>query len=376
MNNWKLRTWSEVLTIVNGKNQKEVQDKNGKYPIYGSGGLMAYANDYLCDENTTIIGRKGTINSPIYVRTKFWNVDTAFGVSPGDELNPKYLYYFCLAYDFTKHNKSTTLPSLAKRDLLKIEMPVPSSLEIQQKIVFKLDNIFEKMDTAINLLEENIEYVQALMGSVIDEAFKEGEDEGWPILKFIDFAYLRHGHQFRKYDFVKEGIPVVKIGQCQKDGSLDLTNCNYIDSSRLEEFEDDRIYEGDLLMALTGGTLGKVTWVDKDYGDLVQNYRVGNFFPIKGKSIKRFLMYILMSSYFQNLVASKVNQGAQPNIGKENIDNLMVPLPSIETQERLIKKFDIVLNSQMKILQALKLKIKNIEALKKSILDKAFKGEL
>ena len=90
-----VKKWSDVLTIVSGKNQKEVVSLDGKYPIYGSGGIMGYANNYLCEAGTTIVGRKGTINKPIFVNEPFWNVDTAFGISPGDKLCHKYLYYFC-----------------------------------------------------------------------------------------------------------------------------------------------------------------------------------------------------------------------------------------------------------------------------------------
>ena len=68
----------EVCKVVHGKNQKQVVDPNGKYPIYGSGGIMGRANDYICPGETTIIGRKGTINKPIYVEEPFWNVDTVF----------------------------------------------------------------------------------------------------------------------------------------------------------------------------------------------------------------------------------------------------------------------------------------------------------
>ena len=71
--------FSDVLEIKNGRNQKQVENPNGKYPIYGSGGIMGYADDYICEPYTVIIGRKGTINNPIYVETPFWNVDTAFG---------------------------------------------------------------------------------------------------------------------------------------------------------------------------------------------------------------------------------------------------------------------------------------------------------
>lgn len=91
MNRVKLpiKKWSEILTIISGKNQRAVEDSNGIYPIYGSGGIIGYANEYLCEAGSTIVGRKGTINSPIFVAERFWNVDTAFDIAPGKEVNPK-----------------------------------------------------------------------------------------------------------------------------------------------------------------------------------------------------------------------------------------------------------------------------------------------
>ena len=96
----QMKKWADVLSIVSGKNQKGVENPLGLYPIYGSGGVIGHANDYLCEPGTTIVGRKGTINSPIFVNERFWNVDTAFGVTPGDELVPKYLFYFCEYFNF------------------------------------------------------------------------------------------------------------------------------------------------------------------------------------------------------------------------------------------------------------------------------------
>lgn len=92
------KQWKDVLHIISGKNQKAVENPNGNYPIYGSGGIIGYADDYLCEGGTTIVGRKGTINKPIFVNEPFWNIDTAFGIAPGKNLNPWYLYYFCCNY--------------------------------------------------------------------------------------------------------------------------------------------------------------------------------------------------------------------------------------------------------------------------------------
>ena len=123
---WKVCKWNEILTIRNGKNQKNVEDKNGQFPIYGSGGIIGYAKDWIVKKNSVIIGRKGNINKPILVRENFWNVDTAFGLEPTlEKINSEYLFYFCQLYNFEKLNKAVTIPSLTKSDLLDISLPLP-----------------------------------------------------------------------------------------------------------------------------------------------------------------------------------------------------------------------------------------------------------
>ena len=139
--NWEIYYWKDVLNIKNGKNQKQVEDINGKYPIYGSGGIIGRSNAYICNENSIIIGRKGNINKPILVKEKFWNVDTAFGLEvKSEKMSYHYLYYFCLFYDFEIHNKTVTIPSLVKSDLEKIVLSVPP-IELQNKFAERIEKI-------------------------------------------------------------------------------------------------------------------------------------------------------------------------------------------------------------------------------------------
>lgn len=159
--------FSDVLTIVNGKNQRAVENPNGKYPIYGSGGIMGYADNYLCDAETVIIGRKGSINKPIFVEEPFWNVDTAFGlVANKTVLLPKYLFYFCVNYDFEKLNKTVTIPSLTKSDLLKIDIDIPSII-IQESVVKKLDSV----EKCIELYQMQLQKLDELIKSRFVEMF-------------------------------------------------------------------------------------------------------------------------------------------------------------------------------------------------------------
>ena len=137
-----MERWEECLSITNGKKYDGEYQQSGTYPICGSGGIMGYGKQKLCPGKTVILGRKGNINSPIFMESEYWIVDTAFCLDVDKQkLHPKYFYYWCKQFDFTRYNKQGVLPSLTKNDLLKIEMPIPP-MELQVKFV----NIIEQAD--------------------------------------------------------------------------------------------------------------------------------------------------------------------------------------------------------------------------------------
>ena len=147
-NNWCLCHFGDIATVINGKNQSKVENPDGKYPIYGSGGIMGRADDFICPENCTIIGRKGSINNPIFVEEKFWNVDTAFGLCPSEAVLPKFLYYFCEYFDFTTLDSSTTLPSLTKTNIQQIVLALPP-IDEQKRILDKTEELFGILDEIV-----------------------------------------------------------------------------------------------------------------------------------------------------------------------------------------------------------------------------------
>ena len=136
---WAICKMKQITSITNGKSQKNVETLNGIYPIYGSGGVIGRANQYLCIAGSTIIGRKGTINNPIFVE------DTAFGLKANDAILDKYLYYFCLSFDFSKLDKSTAMPSLTKTSIGNVLIPIPPYKE-QERIVAKIDMVLDTMN--------------------------------------------------------------------------------------------------------------------------------------------------------------------------------------------------------------------------------------
>lgn len=246
---WEYKRWKEVLTIINGKNQSAVVDENGEYPIYGSGGIMGYANNWLCPENCVIIGRKGNINKPIFVETKFWNVDTAFGLNANKEyLLPKFLYYFCLDYNFERHNKAVTIPSLTKADLLKIDIPLPP-LSTQLAIVSELDKINE----LIRLKKEQLKDFDNLAQSLFYEMFGDPveNEKGWEAKKLGEIGEFKNGLNFSK-DENGHSIKFLGVSDFQNKKSIASDQLDCISLSECVQ-EDYLLKTGDIVFVRSNG---------------------------------------------------------------------------------------------------------------------------
>ena len=146
------RQWKEVVEIINGKDYKTIQVEDGGYPVYGTGGEMARAADYLSPANSILLGRKGTIDKPLLIKEKYWNVDTAFGAVPDENiLNYVYFYWHCKTIDFNVLNKGTTLPSTTKVDLLNLWVKIPA-MEEQNRFA----SIVEQADKSGSVLHYRI----------------------------------------------------------------------------------------------------------------------------------------------------------------------------------------------------------------------------
>lgn len=123
------------------------------YPVMGSGGCFAYCSNYIYDGEALLLGRKGTIDKPLYVKGKFWVVDTMFYAIPHADLHCKFAYYLALMFPFNLYSTSTSLPSLTQTDLGNILVAFPFLSE-QQSIAAYLDQKCGEIDELITLQEK------------------------------------------------------------------------------------------------------------------------------------------------------------------------------------------------------------------------------
>lgn len=139
---WGVEKLSHFLTIKNGKDHKHLQD--GKFAVYGSGGIMRTVADYLYSGESILFPRKGTLNNVMYVNEKFWTVDTMFYSEVNKNNSALYVFYSVKDIDFNKLNTGTGVPSMTSSILYDLNMIVPE------------ENILEKFNTVVKRNYETI----------------------------------------------------------------------------------------------------------------------------------------------------------------------------------------------------------------------------
>lgn len=371
MSKWIEKHFDDFAILNYGDNLPSTALKPYGYKVFGANGFIGFNDTYNLEKQTVLIScrgeNSGTINIvpektfvtnnsiPVVIKTK--DVDTIF------------LFYKLQTLRRDQMVSGSAQPQVTINDLKKIKIVFPSFPEQRQ-----IANILSTADAVIEKTQAAIAKYKAIKQGMLQDLFTRGIDTvtgklrpsyqdapelykesklGWIPREWNEEIFgeqieLVHGHQFRNYDFTEFGVAVVKIGQVKPE-NVDLSNCSFVSADRMEEFRNETIRNGDVLMALTGATLGKACLVNGLSNPVLQNYRVGRFEPkIKENDIdKSFLYYTLTAGELLNQIFNKVNSGAQGNIGKADFEKALFKKPPF-TEQKLISER---LNSLNKKLQ-------------------------
>ena len=346
--------FEDILEIKNGRNQRAVENPRGKYPIYGSGGIMGYADDYICDAYTVIIGRKGNINNPIFVEEPFWNVDTAFGLSANtDVILPRFLYYFCKKFDFERLNKTVTIPSLTKSDLLKIEIEPPNLLQ-QRDIVerlTKIERIIALRKLELKLLDELIRarFVE-LFGDMFLNTMSWNEE---PLEEMANVVSgITKGRKLKAQCTTE--VPYMAVSNV-KDGYIDWTTVKTIEATE-QEINQYRLLPEDVLMTEGGDPdkLGRGAIIKEPLENCIhQNhiFRVRlNATVILPEFFAEYLRHQKSKRYFFG--CAKQTTGIA-SINMRQLKALPVLLPPLELQNQFADFVKVVDKSKAAVQKAL-----------------------
>ena len=332
---WEIVPLKRAITINNGCDYKHVQVEEDGYPVIGSGGQFAWARQYMYDGEAVLLGRKGTIDKPMYYNGKFWTVDTMFYGIPKKNANCKYLYYIAKNIPFERYATATALPSMTQTDLNNNTICLPP-LDEQSFIANYLDKKCSEIDNVISAQQKRIALLQELKQSVITHAVTKGlnpnvemKDSGvewigmtpiaWKYCRFKDFLKLR----------TEASESLTKIG---------LEN---IESKSGKFIETGTEFEGNGVAFSTRNIVyGKLrpylqkVWLAEFDGNAVGDFFV---FETKKNAIPTFIKYLMLSDGFTKEADGSTVGAKMPRVSSSFILTMHYCLPSIEEQQTIVE---------------------------------------
>ncbi|EAL7041777.1 restriction endonuclease subunit S [Campylobacter coli] len=337
-----------------------------------------------------LICRIGTLGKAIKISLEFeFSIFVSLGLlKPKVKIISDYLVYFlnsCFIEEWINDNKvggGTHTAKLNLNILEKCPIALPP-LKEQERIVGILDENFAKIDENIKILEQDLLNLDELMQSALQKAFNPLKDnakenyklpQGWEWKSLGEIANTSSGGtpSRNKKEYWENGnIKWLKSGELN-DGYIDFIEEN-ITEEAIKNSSAKIFQKGTLLIAMYGATAGKLGILNLDS---TTNQAICAFLH-KDKNIKfleKFLFYFLF--FLRDKIIKDSFGGAQPNINQTYIKNLQIPLPPIKEQEQIASHLDELSSHVKNLKQNYQAQIKDLQELKNSLLDKAFKGNL
>jgi len=375
---WEKGTFKDICELGYGKDQKKIIDADGKYNILGTGGIMGKTDSFLHDKPSVLIGRKGTINKPMFINKPFWTVDTLFYTKIYPTFDAKWFYYSAKNTNFSRYNEATGVPSLSRENLYRIKYPLPPLPE-QKKIAEILSTVDEKIEVIESQIVETERLKKGLMQRLLTEGighteFKDSDigriPKSWEIKKLGEYCEkVLDGTHFSPK--TKSGPFRYITSKNIKFGKLDLTNC-----ASISEEEHRVIYKqcavkfGDVLLTKDGAKTGNATLnILHEEFSLLSSVAV-----IRGskKLLNEYILQFLLSDIGQKIIKNQMAGQAITRLTLTKINKFPMPIPPITEQKEIT---DILSTVDYKI-TSLQSKKTETETLKKGLMQKLLTGQI
>ncbi|BEK34299.1 restriction endonuclease subunit S [Campylobacter jejuni] len=393
---WEVKRLEEVCEVVMGQspNGNCIFDKDkNKDLIEFHQGKIAFSDKYIDESNfvTSDVRKIAKKNSVVLcVRAPVGEVnittkDIAIGRGlcslNGVKINNNFLFFYLLTLKkyFNDNSTGSTFKAINVRVIKETKIPLPLIKE-QKRIVGILDFAFSKIDENIKKAKENLANIDELMQSALQKAFNPLNDntkenyqlpQSWEWKSLDNIGEIITGTTPSKNNpnFYGNEYPLFKPSDLNGDMIIKYASDNL---SKLGFDNARNIPKDTILVVCIGASIGKIG-LSGVSGSC--NQQINAIIP-NSKFLPKFLFFLCLSNYFQEILKNNASQTTLPIINKTEFSKLQIPLPPLQEQEQIAEHLDFVFEKAKALKELYTKELKDYEELKQSLLDKAFKGEL
>jgi type I restriction enzyme, S subunit len=288
---------------------------------------------------------------------------------------PEYLLYFLSLIKAQDLIQNHSYPSLKLTDIKNIDISFPPIPE-QQRIVAILDQAFAEIEKARANAEQNLKNARELFDSYLQQVFSQ-RGEGWveETLKDVCSLITCGVASTPKYVDESVGIPFLSA-QNVKDGKIKLHKYRYISKEFHEKLtKKNKPERGDILYSRVGAGFGDAAVVDFNFEFSVY-VSLTLIKPKRDKLMSNFLKHLLNSPPVKKLAVSSISSSGVPNLNVKSVREFVIFVPSLATQRHIVGKIELIFEQTKQLENSYRDKLNSLDELKKSLLQKAFSGEL
>ena len=352
---WEEKKLGECLTLLYGKDWKDKSSTKKLYPVLGTGGVISYIDEFIYDKPCVLIGRKGSINNPVFIDKPFWTVDTQFYSEIHEGYSPKFLYYIFCTENWSKHDESTGVPSLSAKNVENTYKHIPSYSE-QQKIADFLSNVDSIITAETKILNTLQKRKKALMQKLFTRQLRFKSDDGtdfpaWEEKCIDEIAECIAGAtpDTKKNEYWENGtIPWMSSGEVNKkyvyETDRTITQLGY------KKCSTKMIPVNTVVIALAGQgkTRGTVALTKIE---LCTNQSLCAIIN-KSEYNSEYLFHYLSSQYQELRKISSGGDASRGGLNLKLVGSYRVPLPCKAEQQKIadcLSSLDSLIQTQQKV---------------------------
>ena len=355
-------TLGQLIEFQRGYDLPKSEFIDGVFPVISSNGILGYHNEYKVKGPGITIGRSGTVGLPHYIENDFFPHNTALFIKDFKGNHPKYIYYLLKTLGLNDRKSGSGVPTMNRNHLHPLSIFAHKNINDQQKIA----SVLSALDSKIELNNRINTELEAMVKTLYDYWFvqfdfsdKDGKPyktsggkmvwneelkreipDGWQSGSFGKYAKLKGGFAFKSSWWTEIGLPVIKIKDINENYTLSIENCSCVGVDKYDKAKNYEAFPGDVVIAMTGATVGKFGIVPKINNSILVNQRVGLFNLGSNPMLKLpFLINSLNQNYFRETVFVIASGAAQPNISSDQIDAIPLVIPEMEIIDLFNLKF-------------------------------------